>query len=299
VTQGSLALRAGVLYVGRHEKTAHVRPYDLDGRPLGDGFSFRGPHGEPCTLGGLDVDTGHHLWVADSALGRVRTFSVFGREVSSFGSDEPLANGRTGREHDERGALASPVDVTVAGEEDGDTLVVASAGWRRHAVQLFHGDGTWIASLRPEGNPMGRFNGVRRVQVRGPLTYVCEARAGRVQVFRDGEFHFLFKLPLRTAGRFEPVAIAPLEDGRMVLATGGQHSGLFLLDASGRVLRVLAEAGSETGQVFEPGDVAVEEGASERETRLAVVDRDADRVQVFTLEGRCYGALEELPGQAL
>jgi hypothetical protein len=299
VTQGSLALRAGVLYVGRHEKTAHVRPYDLDGRPLGPGFSFRGPHGEPCTLGGLDVDDDHHLWVADSALGCVRTFSVFGREVASFGSNEPVAPGRTGRENDVRGALCSPVDVTVVGEGAEASLVVASGGWRRHAVQRFHLDGGWIGSLRPEGNPMGRFHGVRRVSVRGPMTYVCEARAGRVQVFRDGEFHFLFRLPVRAAGRFEPVAVAALEGGRMVLATGGSHSGLFLLDGAGRLLRVLAESGLEAGQVYEPADVAVEEGGSERETRLAVVDRDADRVQVFTLEGQCYGALDELPGQAL
>ncbi len=296
MTQGSVALRSGVLYVGRHEQTAHVRPYDLDGRALGPGFSFRGPHGEPCTLGGLDVDDDHHLWVADSAIGRIRTFSVFGREVASFGGGESSG---ARRERDARGALGSPVDVAVSGEGEQATLVVACGGWRRHALQLFHRDGTWSGSLRPEGNPLGRFNGVRRVSVRGPMTYVCEARAGRVQVFRDGEFHFLFSLPCRVAGRFEPVAVAPLEDGRMVLATGGQQSGLFLLDGSGRPLRTLAERGTETGRILEPGDVVVEEGASERETRLAVVDRDADRVQVFTLDGRCFGALQELPGQVL
>ena len=290
--QGSLALRGGVLYVGRYEQTAHVRPYDLDGRPLADGFSFRGPHGEPVTLGGLDVDEDHHLWVADSAARRIRTFSVFGREVGGFG-------GGDAKSRDERGALGSPVDVAVAKDGDDPTLLVATAGWRRHAVQLFGGDGRWIGSLRPEGNPLGRFNGVRRVAVRGPMAYVCEARAGRVQVFRDGDFHFLFRLPARESGRFEPVALAPLEDGRMVLATGGTHSALLLVDPAGRLLRVLAERGPDAGRVLEPADVAVEEGGSERETRLAVVDRDADRVQVFTLEGRCYGALEVLPGQAL
>ena len=44
--QGSLCLRGGILYVGRHELTAHVRPYDLDGRPPGAGFPFRGPVNE-------------------------------------------------------------------------------------------------------------------------------------------------------------------------------------------------------------------------------------------------------------
>jgi hypothetical protein len=30
-----------------------------------------------------------------------------------------------------------------------------------------------------------------------------------------------------------------------------------------------------------------------------VIDRDGERVQVFTLEGRCHGELEVLPGRAL
>ena len=41
--QGSLALHRGVLYVGRHEKTAHVSTWDLDGTSRGAGFSFRDP----------------------------------------------------------------------------------------------------------------------------------------------------------------------------------------------------------------------------------------------------------------
>ena len=45
MNQGSLCLRGGVLYVARHAQTAHVRPYDLDGRPLGPGYSFRGRGG--------------------------------------------------------------------------------------------------------------------------------------------------------------------------------------------------------------------------------------------------------------
>jgi hypothetical protein len=36
--------------------------------------------------------------------------------------------------------------------------------------------------------------------------------------------------------------------------------------------------------------VAVEAGGLDASTRLAVVDRDGERVQVFTVEGRCYGA---------
>jgi len=289
---GSLALSNGVLYVGRHEQTAHVRPFDLDGRALGPGFSFRGPAGEPCALSGLAVDCDHHLWVADGASPRVRAFSLFGREVAAFGgSANPFA--------DERGALGSPAGLALeAGDEDA-CLLVASSGRRRHAVQRFALDGRWLDSLRPEGSPLGRFNGVAGVAARGPMAYVCEARAGRIQVFRDGDFHFLIRVPVVVAGRFEPVAVAPLEDGRLVVATAGTHSSLLLLDSVGRLQRVLAECGDGPGQVREPGDVVLEDGPGQTQGRLAVIDQDGDRVQVFTLQGQCFGELEELPGQAL
>jgi hypothetical protein len=290
--QGCLTLKEGVLYVGRHELTAHVRPYDLDGRPLSAGFSFRGPAGEPVVLGGLDIDDDHHLWIADSAAGCVRSFSVFGREVRSFA-------GSAESERDERGSLGAPVDVAVVGRGDESVLAVATAGWRRHAVQLFRPDGHWIGSLRPQGSSVGRFHGVRRVAALGRMLYVCETRAGRVQVYRDGEFHFAFSLPVASAGRFEPASLAPLADGRLVIAAGGLHSGLLLVDPAGRLQAVLAERGEETGRVVDPGDVAVEEVDGAGATRIAVIDRDAERVQVFTLDGRCFGALERLPGQAL
>ena len=287
--QGSLSLKRGVLYVGRHELTAHVRTYDLDGRALGTGFSFRGPDGEPARVCGLDVDDDHQIWVADGVAGGVRAFNLFGRECGGFSS--PGA--------DARGALVGLIDLCLLERPDGDFGLVTARGQPfRHALQVFEPDGRWVESLRPEGNPRGQFRGLRRVASDGKLIWACDARAGAVQVFRDLEFHFLFKVPVRPGGHFEPTAVAPLEDGRLILATGGTDSSLLLVDSAGRLLRVLAEAGLEAGQVFEPEDIAVEQGNGDRSTRMAVIDRDADRVQVFTVEGRCYGALEEMPGEA-
>ena len=294
--QGCLALRGGVLYVGRHEKTAHVRPYDLDGRPLSQGFSFRGPAGAPASIGGLDVDEDHHVWVGDRMAERVRGFTLFGRESSSFGG---LPEGAG----EPRGALSQLVDLALlpaeAHREGEAALLVARAGWRRHAVQLFGTDGRWMASLRSRGEALGRFEDVSAVASSGRITYVCERGAGRVQVFRDGEFHFLFSVPAARGCRFQPVAVAPLRDGRMVLACGGEDSGLLLVDAAGRLIRTLAESGMADGRVLEPNDVVAEEGRDERDLRVAAIDRDAERVQVFTLAGRCYGELAELPGRAL
>jgi hypothetical protein len=84
--------------------------------------------------------------------------------------------------------------------------------------------------------------------------------------------------------------VAPLDDGRLVVAVAGEASALLLLDAAGRLLRVLAEEGEHDGGVFQPAGVAVDAGGLDASTRLAVVDQDGERVQVFTVEGRCYGA---------
>ena len=40
-------------------------------------------------------------------------------------------------------------------------------------------------------------------------------------------------------------------------------------------------------------DVVVERGESDRAARVVVIDKDGERVQVFTLEGRSYGAFAE------
>ena len=292
--QGALALAAGVLYVGRHETTAHVRPYDWDGRPIAPGFSFRGPEGEPCELVGLDVDEDRHLWVADRRSNSVRVFTIFGREVDSLG-------GTTLAGVDARGAwseLSGLAWQPPASEDDEGSLLVTRGGWLRHAVQRVSREGTWLASLRPKGDPLGKFHDVLAVAQAGPWTYVAEGRPGRIQVFREGDFHFSYTVPARPGAKFEPTGLAPLPDGRLVVACGGDDSALLLLDAAGRLISVLAHGGRADGEVLAPNDVVLEPGEGGASARLAVIDQDAERVQVFTLTGRCYGELDELPGRA-
>lgn len=293
--QGALALGAGVLYVGRHETTAHVRPYDWDGRPISAGFSFRGPGGEPCELVGLDVDEDRHLWVADRRSSRVRVFTVFGREVATLGEGSAAGVDVRGGWSD----LSSLALQVPGNEQEESSLWIARGGWMRHAVQRVSLQGAWLQSLRPEGNPLGKFRDVLAVAHSTPWTYVAEGRPGRIQVFRDGEFHFAYSVPARPGARFEPTGLAPLSDGRLVVACGGDASALLLLDAAGRLQTVLAQGGRGDGEVLAPGDVVLEEGRDGGDARLAVIDQDAERVQVFTLTGRCFGELQDLPGRAL
>ena len=83
---GSLALARGLLLVGEQAKTARVRAFDLGGRELELGSSFRDPLAGRSAVGGLAVDEDSTILVADTPADRVRRFSFFGREVGGIGA---------------------------------------------------------------------------------------------------------------------------------------------------------------------------------------------------------------------
>lgn len=284
----SLALSGAVLWVGRSARTARLRPFDLDGRALGPGFGFGGRHGAGASAAGITVDADRRLWVADRLGARVRCFSVFGRELG--GLEAPADP-----ELDRAGAVGRPVAIASAGIEEEQVLLVASGGERRHALQAFERSGR-VRSWRPEGDPHGAFRGLAGIAVRGEQAWACEAGAARVQVFRRGEFHYLLRVAPGRRGAATPLAVAPLSDGRLLVACNGERTGLVLVDASGRLLRVLAEQGPGEGSLDEPCAVVVHEGERDRATRVAALDRSGDRVQVFSLEGRCFGAFVDPAG---
>ena len=289
MTHGSLALHRGALFVGSSAKTAHVRVFDLDGAPLEAGFSFIDRALGRSSAVGLAVDDDRHVWVADGAAQRVRLFTLFGAEIGGLGvGQEDLAAELV---PDRAGEVRAPVDVAVEGDSDGLKVVVASGGERRHAVQLFGGSGALVRSLRSEGDPSRPFRAVAGVGLLGRTLAVAEAGAGRVQVFRDLEYHFAFAPCARPC---EPTAVAVLPDGRFVVAHRGARGGVELCDASGGRLATLARAGVLDGEVDEPSDLAVDAAASDRASRVFVIDQEGGRVQVFTLEGRCYGSFPGL-----
>jgi hypothetical protein len=288
---GSLAYSRGVLYVGGEERTAHVRSFDLDGRELEAAFSFRGSEDGAASVSGLAVDEDHRLWVADSVGGRLLSFTLFGDQVAEVGGA-----GESGHssvfvvgDHDKTGVLGPVVDVTTRGEDDAQELLVAASGWRRHALQILPLGGAPARSLRSAGRVEQSFRDLSGVAWSGRMLWACERGAGRVQVFRDEDFHFAFSLEVNGGRRFLPTALAPLEGGRTLVAQGGEASALSLVDGAGRIIMRLAESGEGEGQVSEPGDLAIAEGEDDRHTRALVIDRDGTRVQVFNLCGDCYG----------
>jgi hypothetical protein len=286
----ALCLKAGVLYVGRGALRARVAAYDLDGHELDPGFAFTGLEGGRAEVAGLAVDEDHRLWIADPASRSLRCFTLFGNEVAKVASG-------AGGGRDLPGELGTPVDVASRGSDDAHRLLVASRGTRRHALQELHlwTPGAPTRSLRPMGDPNGRFRGLVRVEHQDRLTLACEAGAGRVQVFRDGEFHFALGLALR-GDRFAPRAALKLPDGRFVVAHARERASIHAFDAGGRWLGEIVGDGEAEGGVQELVDLACEPGLSDARTRLFALDQGGDRLQVFDLEGRCLGSFPELPG---
>jgi len=273
---GSLALKNGVLWVARYGAEATVAAFDLDGHKLGPGFGLGTRESGAPQVTGLALDDDHSLWLADARSQKVRAFSVFGVEGEAI-------------VHEYLGGVS---DVAVRGEDDERQLWVASSGMSHGNVLLFDSGGECTSSLRSMGDPAVSFRDIAGLALGEHLSYVCERRGARVQVFRDAEFHFAFGLD--SDPRFEPSAVAALSDERVLVTTGGRQSGLHLFDAAGRHLQCLADTGTDMGQLFEPSDVVTLEGADDRHTRVVVIDCDGDRVQVFSLAGRCYGAFTEL-----
>lgn len=288
--QGSLCHSAGVLYVGRHRQDAWVAAYDLDGRSLGTGFRFLDEVVRRSAVRGLAMDGDHRLWVADAPAGQLRAFTLFGQQVAAVGDEGD-------QEPDVAGCIGSPLAVLASGADEELELWVASGGARRHALhRLRPGQGRAV-SLRPEGDPRGRFQRLAGLTRSGSFVYALEAGRSRVQVFRGLEHHYTLGLGGHMRDDMRPTALAALADGRLVVAVEGQESALLLLGQDGGLERILAAPGEDTGQVSHPGALAVVEASEVQDggpARIFCLDRDGERLQVFTPEGVCYGAFPEL-----
>jgi len=284
---GGLALGAGALYAGTAEKTAHIHSYDLDGRPLAAAFSFRGQADAAAKVSGLCVDSDRRLWIADKQGACLWCFSVFGKRLVQVPGDS----------EDRTGCLGRPVAVASLGEDAEQELVVASGGRRRHALHILpvEAGAGGALSLRPQGHHDKEFEDVIHVDALEDKILCCERGAGRVQIFQHREFHFAFEPEVPKGAELRCARMCA--DGRFVCAFGGESSSLLLLDRRGRLMKVIASAGEEEGCVFEPSDLVLERGALDAKARVWVLDRDACRIQVFTLEGRCHGSFPEFPSR--
>lgn len=271
-------MKGGVLYVGSHARTARLATYDLDGHRLVGGFAFRDGERDRSSIEGIAVDQDRRLWVADGEGLCLRTFSVFGQELACV----------PGGKEDRTGLIGRPTGVGTTGV-DAELLVgVTSGGTRRHGAMIMSPATGKSVSLRPLGNPEGLYADARAIVLAGEEAWVLEARTPRLQIFREGSFHYSLALPKIQEAR--PVAFALVPGGRVVVAWGGERGAVLLLGSDGRVNGCLAAAGDEVGEAANPTGILCVPGKDDRHTRIVLLDQDGSRVQVFNLEGACYGA---------
>lgn len=267
-----------------HNLVALSRPveglsyFDFDGRRLAREFV---PEpivaGGATRIGGCGIDGDRRVWVADHGAGAVRVFTPFGREVARLVDTEPLPN-------DVRGRIGRPWAVAVRGDGDGLEVVVARREPLRHALQVFDERGQLVRSLRPRGESHGRFEALEGVAFDERFLVAVESH-GAVHVYRDFEHHFTFDTRLEGAALR---AVAPAGGGRVLVACA--NNGLVLFDGSGRRVARIVANGPGDDELDGASDVAVERGRSDDRRRAVVVDREGERVRVFSLRGECFGS---------
>ena len=284
-----IAVQQGVVFVAQGLWDGRVDLFDLDGRRLEGGFSFSALDPGPAGVEGLAVDGDRRVWIADPKGFAVRGFSVFGQEVLRLGpADRDVP--KTEREADRAGVLGRPAAVAAAGHAEELVLVVGSRGRRRHGVQVFGPGGVLVRSLRPRGDSHGVFHGVAAVAIAGRRVYAAERHVPRVQVF-EGLAHWQDHV-LDDPNVAGVVDVDAFDDGRLALCSRGREGGgLWLVEHGGRT-RLLVPPGHREGSVLEPTGVAFARETSGSEPLLAVIDSDGERIQLFDLEGRCFGRFD-------
>jgi hypothetical protein len=251
--------------------------FDLDGRRLSrDLVPEPLVEGGTSRIAGCGIDGDRRVWVADHGAGAVRVFTPFGREVAR------LVDARPGP-GDTRGRIGRPWALAVRGDGDGLELLVARRESLRHALQVFDERGALIRSLRPRGESHGHFEGLEGVAFDERFLVAVESH-GAVHVHRDFEHHFTFETRLADAALR---AVAPAGGGRLLVACA--NNGLVLFDGSGRLITRVVANGPGDDELDGASDLAVERGRSDDRRRVVVVDREGERVRVFSLRGHCFG----------
>lgn len=207
-------------------------------------------------------------WVVRSGLAVVRDGPEPPRKAAEHG-----ANAFDGVAGDGPGEMREPMGVDFA--PDGSFYV---ADRRRHVVQKYAADGSFLQAFGGPGDEPGRLREPHDVAADEAFVYVADTWHHLVQVF-DHEGRFAFQFP-KDPPLASPRGIGARE-GRVCVVDSG-HGQVRLYERSGKMLWVAGRPGrGEAGSLQDPVDCAIDSTG-----KVYVVNPGNNRIEVFGGAGR-------------
>jgi len=161
-----------------------------------------------------------------------------------------------------------------------------------NAVIVFEADGTFVKSWGKQ--LAGGLHGMCLVK-EGDAEFLYLAHTGRHEVLKstlDGEILLALSWPeeakvYENAGQYAPTSVAVAADGTLYVADGYGRSYIHQYDRERKYARTFGGPGTELGQLRTPHGIWID--ASGEEPVLLVADRENQRVQSFSLDGKPLG----------
>jgi len=202
--------------------------------------------------------TDDHLYVADSALGKVFKFDHGQRLVATLESFErPTA---------------------LAWDRAANRLYVTDTA--AHHIKVFDGQDTLVKTIGERGAGTGQFNYPAHIALSGDRLLVVDSLNFRVQMFSlEGEYRGSFGIHGDQPGYLaQPKGIATDSDGHVYIAES--VTGIVqVFDIEGRFLLAFGGAPDLPGGMLLPAGIHIEDD------RIYVADSGNGRIQVFRYLG--------------
>lgn len=265
---GGIAVAGNLLCVASSDARGRVFLIDVEDKRLASRWTYRGDSdpGGFSDAGGVAMDAGYSIWIADARNDVVRCFSPFGRAVGCLGAPHERAPGAARR--DRVGVLDRPNAVALCGD-----IVLVACGDRRlvRGVQRFGRDGRALAPLRAFGEAEGRFGAPRGLHATGDDVFVADTLHGVVQRFRaHGPFVQQFATATRVGEASRPIALNTIEGGDLLVVEAGDRPGLRRFSPGGEQRELALDPRAD---LHEPLGVA-----RDGQGRVYVLDRGGARV---------------------
>ena len=180
------------------------------------------------------------------------------------------------------GELSTPAGLAFL--NDDELLVVDNGNGR---IQQFNVQtGNFLKSFGEEGTGDGEFKRPEGISIDNEgHVIVADCYNNRIQVLdKDGKF--MFKFGDNGPGKLNQPTGCVYHKNKFIVSDSGNHC-LKVFDKSGKFLYKIGEKGKADGQFSNPWGLCVEKYGDHQ--NLLVCDRNNERIQQFTMEGRFSG----------